>query len=105
LFRSALKNLVNASSRLRRSTATWCLRGFVRVNFSFQPLLLTPRSGNATSMPYEPPPELAALSLAEIAALVEARELPPLGDWSPAREGDSEMRIAADGRWFHQGGG
>jgi uncharacterized protein len=55
-------------------------------------------------MPYEPPPELAALSLAEIAALVDARELPPLGDWQPAHAGDSEMRIAADGRWFHQGG-
>jgi uncharacterized protein len=52
-------------------------------------------------MPYEPPPELAALSLAEIAALVEARELPPLDQWGPQREGDSLMRIAADGRWFH----
>ena len=55
-------------------------------------------------MPYEPPPELAALSLAEIAALVEARELPPLDQWAPQREGDSLMRIAADGRWFHDGG-
>lgn len=55
-------------------------------------------------MPYEPPPELAALSLAEIAALVATRKLPPLDQWHPAREGDSEMRIAADGRWFHQGG-
>ncbi len=52
-------------------------------------------------MPYEPPPELAALSLAEIAALVEARELPPLDQWAPERTGDSLMRIAADGRWFH----
>lgn len=55
-------------------------------------------------MPYEPPPELAALSLAEIAALAQARELPPLADWQPGREGDSLMRIAADGRWFHDGG-
>lgn len=55
-------------------------------------------------MPYEPPPELAALSLAEIAALADARELPPLSDWQPTREGDSEMLIKADGRWFHQGG-
>ena len=55
-------------------------------------------------MPYEPPPELAALSLAEIAALVEARELPPLDQWAPQRQGDSLMRIAADGRWFHDGG-
>jgi hypothetical protein len=53
-------------------------------------------------MPYEPPPELAGLSLAEIAALVEARKLPPLDKWSPQETGDSEMRIAADGRWYHQ---
>ncbi len=55
-------------------------------------------------MPYEPPPGLAALSLAEIAALVESRRLPPVDQWQPERIGDSEMRIAADGRWFHQGG-
>ena len=54
-------------------------------------------------MPYEPPPELAALSLSEIAALVESRKLPPVEGWAPAREGDSEMRIAGDGTWFHQG--
>jgi hypothetical protein len=55
-------------------------------------------------MPYEPPPELAGLSLGEIADLVAARKLPPVEQWSPADVGDSEMRIAADGRWFHQGG-
>ena len=52
-------------------------------------------------MPYEPPPELAAMSLAEIAALVESRGLPPASEWQPSREGDSLMRIAADGRWYH----
>jgi hypothetical protein len=55
-------------------------------------------------MPYDPPPELAAMSLAEVAELVAARKLPPVGAWRPKRMGDSEMRIAADGRWFHQGG-
>lgn len=55
-------------------------------------------------MPYEPPPELGSLSLSEIAALVEQRKLPPVDRWEPAETGDSEMRIAADGRWFHQGG-
>jgi hypothetical protein len=54
-------------------------------------------------MPYEPPPELAALSLAEIADLVAARKLPPVDQWQPERSGDSLMRIAADGRWFHDG--
>ena len=55
-------------------------------------------------MPYEPPPELASLSLAEIADLVAARRLPPVDQWQPARSGDSLMRIAPDGRWFHDGG-
>jgi uncharacterized protein len=55
-------------------------------------------------MPYEPPPELASLSLADIAALATARKLPPVSQWDPPKSGDSEMRIAADGRWFHQGG-
>ncbi|MBW8752672.1 MAG: DUF1285 domain-containing protein [Sphingomonadales bacterium] len=55
-------------------------------------------------MPYEPPPELAGLSLTEIAELVAARKLPPVDQWNPARSGDSLMRIAADGRWYHDGG-
>lgn len=55
-------------------------------------------------MPYEPPPELAALSLAEVAELVATRKLPPVSQWAPEHVGDSEMCIAADGRWFHQGG-
>ena len=61
-------------------------------------------SGNDAAMPYVPPPDLAALSLQEIAAQVAARKLPPVDQWQPAHSGDSEMRIAADGRWFHQGG-
>lgn len=55
-------------------------------------------------MPYDPPPELASLSLAELAEQVAARKLPPVDQWNPQDNGDSEMRIAADGRWFHQGG-
>ena len=55
-------------------------------------------------MPYTPPPELAALSLSELAEAAAARRLPPIGQWSPERTGDSEMRIAADGSWYHQGG-
>jgi uncharacterized protein len=54
-------------------------------------------------MPYEPPPDLAALSLAEIAALVAERKLPPLDQWQPERTEDSGMRIAGDGRWYHDG--
>ena len=55
-------------------------------------------------MPYEPPPELAALSLGEIAELVANRKLPAVEGWAPQRKGDSEMRIAADGKWYHCGG-
>lgn len=55
-------------------------------------------------MPYEPPPELATLSLAEVASLVEARKLPPVDQWQPQETLDSHMRIAADGRWYHEGG-
>ena len=48
-------------------------------------------------------PDLASLSLSEIATLVEQRRLPPVEQWHPTHCGDSEMRIARDGTWFHQG--
>ena len=54
-------------------------------------------------MPYEPPPHLAQLSLAEIAEQVAARKLPPVESWDPQQVTDSFMRIAADGTWYHQG--
>jgi len=54
-------------------------------------------------VPYEPPPELAALSLAEIAEAVAARRLPPVDQWAPAHVGESHMRIAANGQWYHEG--
>jgi hypothetical protein len=55
-------------------------------------------------MPMTPPPDdLAGLSLAEIARLAEERRLPPVEQWNPTHCGDSEMRIARDGTWFHQG--
>jgi len=54
-------------------------------------------------MPYEPPPHLAELSLAQIAEQVAARKLPPVESWTPQAITESFMRIAADGTWFHQG--
>lgn len=54
-------------------------------------------------MPYTPPPELASLSIAQIAELAEAQKLPPVDQWDPQETGDSEMRITADGTWYHQG--
>jgi uncharacterized protein len=55
-------------------------------------------------MPYDPPPELAGLTLTQIGELIAARKLPPVDGWNPESSGDSEMRIALDGRWFHQNG-
>lgn len=54
-------------------------------------------------MPYEPPPEIAGLSLAELAEAVAARKLPPVEQWSPAQTGESGMAILADGSWTHDG--
>lgn len=54
-------------------------------------------------MPYEPPPYLSELTLAEIAEQVAQRKLPPVESWKPQKSGDSDMRIAADGTWFHEG--
>ena len=48
-------------------------------------------------------PDLSGLSLAEIARLADEAKLPPVASWSPTHCGDSEMRIARDGTWYHQG--
>ncbi len=45
----------------------------------------------------------AGRSPGELAALLAKKSLPPVHLWNPERCGDSEMRIAADGTWFHQG--
>lgn len=50
-----------------------------------------------------PPPEFDTLTLADIARLADADRLPPVDRWHPDHCGDSEMRIARDGTWFHQG--
>ncbi|MCX8474838.1 MAG: DUF1285 domain-containing protein [Sphingomonas sp.] len=54
-------------------------------------------------MPAAPLPDFASLSLAEIARLAAEDRLPPVESWNPEHCGDSEMRIARDGTWFHQG--
>jgi hypothetical protein len=57
-----------------------------------------------TTMPMAaPPPDLIGLSLAEIARLAAEQRLPPVESWNPSHCGDSEMRIARDGTWYHQG--
>jgi hypothetical protein len=42
--------------------------------------------------------------LQEIADMVAQRRLPPVDQWHPAEELDSQMEIRADGSWWHQGG-
>lgn len=49
------------------------------------------------------PPDLATASLAEIARALAEQRLPPVEQWNPAHCGDSDMRIATDGTWFHGG--
>ena len=50
-----------------------------------------------------PPIELQGLSLAELQQLLDQRRLPPVDRWDPQACGHSEMRIARDGTWYHQG--
>lgn len=54
-------------------------------------------------MPMRPLPDLASLSLAEIAQLMEEDRLPPVERWNPTHCGDSGMTILRDGRWLHEG--
>ncbi|MEA3039177.1 MAG: uncharacterized protein QOE79_1690 [Sphingomonadales bacterium] len=49
------------------------------------------------------PEDLAGLSLADIARLAAEKKLPPVEKWNPGHCGPSDMRIARDGTWFHQG--
>jgi hypothetical protein len=49
------------------------------------------------------PIDLKGLSLAELDAMIAERRLPPVDRWNPDHCGDSGMRIARDGTWFHQG--
>jgi hypothetical protein len=50
-----------------------------------------------------PPIELQGVSIAELQKLIDERRLPPVDRWNPEHCGHSEMRIARDGTWYHQG--
>ena len=50
-----------------------------------------------------PPIELQGLSLAELQKHIDERRLPPVDKWNPERCGDSGMKIARDGSWYHEG--
>ena len=51
----------------------------------------------------QPPIELKGLSLADLQREIDARRLPPVDQWHPVHCGNSDMRIARDGTWYHQG--
>jgi uncharacterized protein len=40
---------------------------------------------------------------ATLEALQADRKLPPVGSWQPDRVGTIDIRIAADGTWYHEG--
>ena len=49
------------------------------------------------------PIELQGIGLAELQRMIEERRLPPVDRGNPERCGHSEMHIARDGTWYHQG--
>ena len=50
-----------------------------------------------------PPIHVAGRALADLVKAIEGKGLPPVDKWNPDHCGDSGMRIAADGTWFHMG--
>jgi len=50
-----------------------------------------------------PPIAITGRSLADLAKLIGERTHPPVDRWNPEHCGQSDMRIAADGTWFHLG--
>lgn len=48
-------------------------------------------------------PDLAHMSLTQVAQALAEKRLPPVEQWNPTHCGHSDMRIARDGTWFHQG--
>ena len=50
-----------------------------------------------------PPIAVTGRSLTDLATLIGERSHPPVDRWNPDHCGQSDMRIAADGTWFHMG--
>jgi uncharacterized protein len=49
------------------------------------------------------PPDLSRFSLSDIERMVAEKKTVPVDSWNPPYGGHSRMRIARDGRWFHEG--
>ena len=41
--------------------------------------------------------------MSDLQRMIDERRLPPVDQWDPELFGHSEMRIARDGTWYHQG--
>ena len=50
-----------------------------------------------------PPIAVAGRLLTDLAKAIGERTHPPVDQWNPAHCGNSDMRIAADGTWYHLG--
>ena len=50
-----------------------------------------------------PPIAVAGRTLTDLSQLIGERSHPPVDRWNPEHCGQSDMRIAADGTWFHMG--
>lgn len=50
-----------------------------------------------------PPIDLKGLAFADLERMIAERRLPPVDQWNPSHCGNSDMCIARDGTWYHQG--
>lgn len=50
-----------------------------------------------------PPIAVTGRSLSELTKAISQRGHPPVDRWNPEHCGNSDMRIAADGSWYHMG--
>lgn len=55
-------------------------------------------------MPMPTVPDFTTTSLDALAQWIDGDTLPPVDRWAPAHEGRIDIRIDAEGRWFHEGG-
>lgn len=55
-------------------------------------------------MPMPIVPDFATTSLDALTQWIEGDALPPVERWNPAHAGRIDIRIDAEGRWFHEGG-
>ncbi len=57
-----------------------------------------------TSSIQPPVPDFTATPLDALMQWIDGDGLPPVDRWHPQREASIDIRIMADGRWFHEGG-